>query len=301
MLYNILVAHLLISLIYFGVILKRSGFQESIYKFIVVFLLPGFGLIFFLLTWLFGKIARDTENIVESYEKSIKEEGYVEYVKEIDLEKEINIIPVQDSLSLGSFKDRRTNLIDLLKKDYSKHIAVLQKAIKNEDTETSHYAGAALMEIKKQFDLMLHSANQKFEANKNDISSAIEYIEVIKKYLNSNLPDEVDSREYYLNLSFLLEKLLSKKHDEKQLFIDKISIEIRLNNYDNAEIFSKKFGYFFPNDIEPSMMFLRLFYATNNYKSLLKVIDSLKKFDTKISGKDQDIINFWKRFSINAN
>lgn len=298
---SLLVINLLASLIYFAVSLKPRGAQESIYRFIVALLLPVFGLVFFLLTWLFEKITRDTENIIESYEKFIKEEGHIDYVREIDMEKEINIVPIEDSLSLSSFKDRRAFLIDLLKKDYSRHIIALQKAVKNVDSETSHYAGAALMEIKKQFDILLHSANKKFEANKNDISTIMEYIEVIKKYLNSNLPDEVSSREYNVNLSYLIEKLLLKKHDDKQLFIDKILIDLKLGNYDNAKVFIEKFRHFFPNNAEPYMMLLRFFYETNNHKSLLEIIDSLKKVDVKLSARDLDIINYWKRFSINAN
>ncbi len=301
MLFNILLINLLLSLIYFAVYLKYRGFQEAIYRFIVALLLPGFGLVFFLLAWIFGKIIRDTENIVESYDKFIKEEGYIDYVTDIDMKKEINIVPLEDSLSLSSYKDRRAFLIDLLKKDYSRYIIALQKAIKNEDSETSHYAGAALMEIKKQFDQMLYAADQKFEASKNDINAITEYIEVTKKYLNSNLPDEVSKREYSINLSYMLEKLLSKKHDDKQFFIDKILIDIKLKNYDSAGTFTKRFSHFFPNDIEPSMMFLRYFYEIRDHKSLIKVIDSLKKSDAKISAKDLDIINYWKRFSIDAN
>ena len=300
MLFNILMINLLISLIYFVIYLKYRGFQEGIYRFLVALLLPGFGLAFFLLAWLFGKITRDTENIVESYEKFIKEEVYIDYVTDIDLKKEINIVPIEDSLLLSSYKDRRAFLINLLKKDYSRHITALQKAVKNEDSETSHYAGAALMEIKKQFDLMLYSADQKFEANKNDMNTITEYIGVIKKYLNSNLPDEVSKREYNVNLSYLLEKLLSKKHDDKQLFTDKILIDIKLKNYDSARAFAEKFSHFFPTDIEPNMMFLRFFYEIRDHKSLIRVIESLKITDAKLSAKDLDIINYWKRFSINV-
>ncbi len=298
---SLLAANLLASIIYFIASFKPRGTQESIYRFIVALLLPVFGLAFFLLTWLLEKITRDTENIVESYEKFIKEEDHIDYVKEIDMEKEINIVPMEDSLSLSSFKDRRAFLIDLLKKDYSRHIIALQKAVKNVDSETSHYAGAALIEIKKQFDLLLHSANKKFEANKNDISTIMEYIEVIKKYLSSNLPDEVTRREYNVNLSYLIEKLLLKKHDDKQLFMDKILIDLELRNFDSAEVFTGKFRHFFPNDAESLMMLLKFYYETSDYGSLIKTIESLKEVDSKLSQKDLDIINYWKRFSLNAN
>ena len=300
MIYSIILIHLLISLIYFAFCLKYLEIQESIYRFIIVLVLPVFGLIFFILVGIFKKIIKVSDNILESYEKYIKDSDEISYVKGIDFKEEINIIPVTDSLFLSSNKEKRSYLINLLKKDYSSHIKVLRKALVSDDTEISHYAGAAIMEIKKQFESLLKSANEKYENNKDDIEVLREYIDIIKRYLNSGIPDRVDYNEYKITYSYILEKFLLKNPAIKEYFSEKISCDIELGNFESAKEFCKKFSFYFPNDEEPYLMLMKFFYATNNYKSLNKVIDFLKNTKLKLSEKIKNILNYWERFDINV-
>jgi len=95
----IILIHLLVSLIYFVFCLKYLEIQESIYRFIIVLVLPILGLLFLTLIGIFKKIIKVSDNILESYEKYIKDSDQVSYVKGIDFKEEINIVPVTDSLS----------------------------------------------------------------------------------------------------------------------------------------------------------------------------------------------------------
>src|SRR4030042_1776780 len=67
------------------------------------------------------------------------------FEESVDFEKEINTVPLEDSLNFSDNKSKRAYLIYILKKDFISHIKGLQKAIKSQDTETSHYAAAALV------------------------------------------------------------------------------------------------------------------------------------------------------------
>lgn len=300
MIYSIILIHLLVSFIYSVFCLKYLEIQESIYRIIIVLALPIFGLLFFILIGIFKKTIKVSDNILESYKNYIKDSEQVNYVKGIDFEEEINIVPVTDSLFLSTSKDKRSYLINLLKKDYSGHIKVLQKALESDDTEISHYAGAAIMEIKKQFESLLKSANEKYENNKDDIEILRVYIDIIKRYLNSGIPDRVDYNEYTITYSYMLEKFILKDPSKKEYFSEKISCDIELGNFESAKEFCKKFSYYFPNDEEPYLMLMKLFYTTNDYKSLNKVIDFLKNADLKLSEKIKNIINYWERFDINV-
>ena len=151
---TILVIHFAICIIYFAINIKFKGLQDSIYRFIVVFMLPVVGFLFFIVTAISGKFAKNTDNILESYLKYIQDKKHVYYEENIDFEKGINTIPFQDSLYFSDNKDKRAYLIYILKKDFIKHIKGLQKAIESDDSETSHYAAAALMEIKKHFEII---------------------------------------------------------------------------------------------------------------------------------------------------
>jgi hypothetical protein len=289
------VLHLFISLIYFAFILHRKSLQQSIYRFIVVFFLPGLGLLFLLFSGILGKIIKETENIEESYQEYIKDSEQITYIQDIDYSRELNTIPLSDSLSLGTIKQRRAFLVDLLKKDYTRYISVLQRAVSNEDSETSHYAGAALMEIKRQFEELLRERDRKYSGNKDNINALKNNIETIKKYLDSGLPDEVEKQEYSASLSYMLEKYLEKDRLNKMYFIDKINLDLKLGNLKEAEKFSKDFCRFFVDDHEPYFMLMKYFFKTNNIKSIKKVLNHIKDRQFSLDEKNRQLLDYWER------
>jgi len=302
MIYKILIIeiHLAISLIYFAVCLKYMGLQESIYRFVIVFLLPVFGFVYFFIDMITNRFIKSSDSILKSYLDYIKEKNRTDYVEGIDFEKEINVVPMEDSLIFNEDKIKRSYLIHILKKDFISHITGLKKALENDDTETSHYAAAALMEIKNQFELMIQSASEKYERNKNDVSVLQEYASILKKYLNSDVPDKVDYFRYLKEYSGVLEKLLSKRKTSEDYFTDKISCDIELGDYDSAGEFCKRFLSYFPNSEKPYLALMKLKYFTKNYKSFTGILNNLKKADLNLSEHAKNIINFWERNYINV-
>jgi len=298
MTYNIIaltILHILISLIYLAFMLKRKSLQQSVYRFVVVLFLPGLGILFFILSGIFSRVVKGSENIENSYQKYVRDDSHIEYVHKIDFNKEVNIVPLSDSLTLSTVQQRRAFLVDLLKKDYSRYIKVLRRAVSNEDSETSHYAGAALMEIKKQFEGLLYEKNRQYESDRANIKKLRENIETIKKYINSGLPDEVEKKEFSINLSFLLEKYLEKDRYRKQFFTDKINLDLELGNIKEAERTCKEFYRYFSHDQAPYFMLLKFFFSTNNIKSLRKVIGHIKKKKFNLSEKNRQLLYFWER------
>ena len=298
MAYNIislLIVHLFISLIYFAFILHRKSFQQSVYRLIVVFFFPIAGLLFFLVSGIFGIVFKDTGNIEESYQEYVKDNSQVDYVQDIDFSKEINTIPLSDSLTLGTVKQRRAFLVDLLKKDYMRYIRVLQKAVSNEDSETSHYAGAALMEIKKQFEELLREKDRQYSRDKENIKAMQENIGIIKKYLSSGLPDEVEKKEFSINLSYMLEQYLKKDHSCKQYFMDKINLDLELGNNKEAEEYSRDFCRYFKDDQEPYFMLLKFFFHTNNLRSMRKVVSYIRERQFRLDTRNRQLLDYWER------
>jgi hypothetical protein len=244
-----------------------------------------------------GKIIRETENIEESYQDYIKDTEHVKYVQDIDFSRELNTVPLSDSLSLGSIEQRRAFLVDLLKRDYSRYISVLQKAVTNEDSETSHYAGAALMEIKRQFEELLREKDRKYSGDKNNINALKDNIETIKKYLNSGLPDEIEKQEYSTSLSYMLEKYLEKDRLNKAYYIDKINLDLEMGNLKEAEEFSKDFCRLFMDDYESYLILLKYFFKTNNIKSIKKVLSYIKYRQFSIDEKNKQLLDYWERYT----
>jgi hypothetical protein len=290
----LVIIHSMICLIYFAVNLKPKGLQDSLYKLFIVFFLPAVGLLFFIISAILNKIPNRSDSIVDSYLKYIREQKHIYYEEVMDFEKEINTVPLEDSLNFSDNKSKRAYLIYILKKDFTSHIKGLQKAIKNQDTETSHYAASALMEIKKQFEILLAKTCEKYKNNKDDISAIQEYVNTLKKYLKSSLADKVDYYNYLEKYSVTLSELLSRHITNEVYFVDKINCDIELRDYKSAEDFSKIFFEYFPNSEKPYLALMKLYYLSRDIKSFSNVSKVLKNKKIGLTEYGESVIKFWE-------
>lgn len=85
-----IIIHSVISLTYFAVNLKFKSLQDSFYKFIIIFFLPGAGLIFLIILAILNKIPNRSDSIVESYLEHIRGQKHIHYEEAVDFEKEMN-------------------------------------------------------------------------------------------------------------------------------------------------------------------------------------------------------------------
>ena len=288
------IIHCMICLIYFAVNLKFKGLQDSLYKFFIIFFLPAAGLLFFIISAILSKIPNRSDSIVDSYLKYIREQKHIYYEEIVDFEKEINTIPLEDSLNFSDNKGKRAYLIYILKKDFTSHIKGLQKAIKSQDTETSHYAAAALMEIKKQFEILLANAGETYKNNKDDISAIQEYVNILKKYLKSDLADKVDRFNYLEKYSAVLSELLARHVTNEEYFVDKINCDIELGDYESAEYFSQKFFEYFPNSEKPYLALMKFYYLSHDARSFADVSKVLKNKKIGLTEYGESVIKFWE-------
>jgi tetratricopeptide (TPR) repeat protein len=290
----LVVIHSVICLIYFAVNLKFKGLQDSFYKFFIVFFLPAAGLLFFIVSAILSRIPKRSDSIVDNYLKYISEKEHIYYEEAIDFEKEINTVPMEDSLSFSDNKSKRAYLIYILKKDFASHIKGLQKAIRSRDSETSHYAASALVEIKKQFEILLTSAHEKYKNNRDDINAIQEYVNILKKYLKSGLTDKADYYNYLEKYSAVLTELLSRHLTNEIYFIDKINCDLELGDYKSAEDFSKRFFEYFPNSEKPYLALLKFYYLSRDVKSFTCVAKILKSKKIGLTDYGESVIKFWE-------
>ena len=64
-----------------------------------------------------------------------------------DIERDINISPMQEVLVISDVRRRRKMLLDVLKKDIRHSLGSIAIALDNPDSETSHYAASVIMDV----------------------------------------------------------------------------------------------------------------------------------------------------------
>ncbi len=289
-----MLAYFIFCLLYFGVIVKFESFSISIIKFIIVLLLPVIGFILIIVFAVSGRVTVKSDKEIKEFVSFTHKRNFIYHEEAVDFEKEINTIPLQDSLKFNDSKAKRSYLIYVLKKNFSGHIYGLKKALQSSDSETAHYAAAALMEIKNQFENKIAFEKENYERDSDNIESANKYAATLKEYLNSGIADSTDYYDFLNVYSMLLDKLISGDIKNEQYFEDKISAAIIFGEYESALDICRKFLTAFPESEKPYICYLKYFYAVKNYKAFNNAMKKIKEKSFSSTEKLEGIISFWE-------
>lgn len=258
----------------------------------VTLFMPGLGIILAItLCFLFNKKAKLT---IDDFEVSslIKGDAEEHYLK-LNIEKESNIVPIEEALLINSKKIKRSQLINALKHDLSNSSTFLKKALNDNDTETSHYAAAALMELTKKLMVELQDLSVKFEANRDDIEISTSYADVIKRYIESGLLDERSKYKYKYLYIQILTNINRINPLKKEYFVERINTEIDLKEYRKAAETSDLLMNIHRDSEESYLMQLKLWYVLGDKAKFNLTIENLKNSKVKLSYQMLNKLRFW--------
>lgn len=290
---NLVLLHVLVSVGYSWIQSRGKNRQVLIMRMLVVGFLPVFGLLLLGITDTFKRTSKKNVNELMLESDLLKlAEGSIIF-RRADMEKEMNIVPVEDILFLNDTGTRRKMLIDVLKEQTIWQIGTLETALQNEDSETVHYAAAALTEMQRNLQLQLQDLSVKYEENKQDLGVLRAYADVLKKYLDSSLIDQRTYVKYSYTYSFVLESLLDIYQEEESYFVDKINCELMNQSYESAAQYCQLFHEYHPESEQPYVMSLKRFFTIRDYAGFVAEMNRLKSSSVKISHTTLMMIRYW--------
>lgn len=114
---------------------------------IFFFFTPIIGLVFYLCSMCIYKVFFSRQNIIDEGELSFSKERSRVFIDD-DMEKEADLIPIEEALRISDTLDKRQMFIDLLKRDdIEEHVGAIQFAMGDEDTEIVHYAASYITDM----------------------------------------------------------------------------------------------------------------------------------------------------------
>lgn len=280
---------------YFGWWYKRNK-EEAIYRLVIVFFIPVFGFLYLVILDILVKRNPPIENntvTLHDLEKDIVGTGFMR----VDFEKEVNIAPMEEALFLNSSAEKRKLIIHALREDVDKYMDFLNKALSNEDPETSHYAASAIMEKKRKLSNSLQELAVRFEVDRKDLQTTIPYADVLKTYLNSGLLDEKSYIKYKYIYANVLQNLLEVHSSEEQYFIDKINCELELGNFNKALEDCDKFIEHHPKSENTYLQKIKVYYYMLDHKNIQYVLAQFKQSDIKFSNDTLNTVRYWSEVS----
>lgn len=273
---------------------SNENAKKWILKFVLVSFIPMIG-------WLLPidwskKVIKNKGDYFNDYMKKQNEDISINLLttkEKIEREKELNIIPIEEALVISEYATRRKMMLDLLKKNAMQYIDVIKMAVLNDDTETSHFAVAGLMEVKRKLSLSLQTFSVEFEKNPKDLTIAKNYAQVLKEYMKSGFLDGQTLQKYKYTYIQVLEKIIENGGGEPHTFKEKIKVEMELYEYTNAEKTGLQFLHEYSNIEDPYICMLNLYFITKSKSKMQEILDELRNSTIKFSNRTLTIVRYW--------
>ncbi len=274
-------------------LMKIFRVKNAYTNFLLIIAIPFLGIIYILFIYLFkffiksenGQYLIDKEN---EYDRNISL-----LIREAELKNKKDLIPIEDALNLNDHTIKRNLVIEMLKEDSYKYLEFLLKALKDEDSETSHYAATAITQLKSKLTVAIQDMEVNYYKNSKNKEISKEYIKALKECIESNLIDEKERKRLIYTYKLALENYLRDIEEDEIYLNELIKIYIDIKNYDKAIVYSYNYMKKFVRSYKPYMFLLEVYYTLNDKKNFEKVIKSLRESDIKLDKEGLDILRFW--------
>ncbi|WP_372629192.1 hypothetical protein [Cohnella sp.] len=282
------------------VLFNRQDKQLLLIKLLIVASIPGLG-------WLLPTIwsqkprPRSAQQFAEYVEQQEREHSIrrIGVFHGVEKQRELDVVPIEDALVASRHQERRQALIEVLKQDTIKYIEVLQLAVNNEDTETSHYAVSAIMEMKRKLLISLQELEVRYEQDPHHAETAKAYVEVLAVYVRSGFLDERTKRKYQYTYLSVMTNYLKQHEKEEQLFAAKLETEIELGIFAEAEQTALHYVECFPLSEQAYLSLMKYYFTVRSSRKLEQTLIRLKNSPIRLSNAGLTAVRFWSEGEAN--
>ncbi|WP_438348665.1 hypothetical protein ACP8HI_24230 [Paenibacillus sp. FA6] len=211
----------------------------------------------------------------------------------VEVEKELNVVSIEEALLVSEHAARRTVMINVLKQDSMNYMDILQKAVSNEDTETSHYAVSAVMEMKRKLTISLEELSFKYESNKEDATILRAYADVLSSYIKSGFLDERTLRKHKFTYILVLKQLIEVVPEEDAAYIEKVDAELEVGDLLEAENTALLYLDRIPQSEDAYLCLLKVYFYTRSYRKMQETLHLLKRSPLSLSHRALTLVRFW--------
>lgn len=284
---NYLIIHLVISILIFFVGAKKNPVAERLGNVLIAFFFPIGGVIIVILLTLL----RDYK--ISELDEDDYEDPIILFTDRVDIDQEVNILPIEELLTLEDTTIKRRQVIDTLKQDLTGLLDKLQLALRDDDVETSHYAASAISEIKRSMDLKLQQMQRIYDQQHDQLDTVDQYIEILKEYISTNLYDEISIGRIITSYEEVLKNRVSlDPESEPQIYNDLIALLLKGRQFEDAENYIDQYMEYYNN--EDSYIYrMELHYMRKDREAFKKAYNVLLNSPVILTNKGLEIVRFW--------
>ena len=220
----------------------------------------------------------------------------VDVVERPDESDEINLIPMEEAIMINDKENLRNLLLTVLRGDVKKSINAVTKALNSSDSEASHYAASAIMDIMNEFQKTLQKFYAQMDAEPDDTEVMVLYINYLSEMLGAGFLSELEEKTYIYSLQKGCERLFHA--DQTQLkpmhYTALISLLTKINDLQSSELWIQRFTTNYPDHIEMYRCALHHYFSIKDKIHFFEYMDRLKHSNIPI---DNDMLELIRTFS----
>jgi hypothetical protein len=208
----------------------------------------------------------------------------------------MNIVSFNEIMQVGLKEEKRALLLNVLKDDLVDNASFIKSAMGDTDSETTHYAASATMQIYTKLRAAIQALETKFQLNPNDASVMLELLSAISDYILSGVLTKRDN-DFYCNKYIRTFNLL-KQYAPDLLTCDAYlkQADFQFSSFDVHKSILTAIEARDHFDIEDAhLKLLELYYKTGNQSKYNEAFDAFKKSKLTVSNKGLELIRFWSK------
>lgn len=285
----LLVTNLILTAMY---ALNRVQKWESPLLALFFLLLPWCGFVmYFLPRWIQKRF------LPEYYDRDslVKRLEIEKNAEQVDVERELNVVPVKDAMVVSDNFQKRTLLLDQLRKDIRNNYRELLAAGEDRDSESAHYVAAAKMEVyglqQKEWMQALHT----YEKDPHSGEKFHKMMSVLENFLSSELLSAREEQIYKRKYCEFIESQISAENiqilrREMALYIRYL---IELEDFAQATNVWEKYCRTLHSE-ECYMKAMEMFYRMRDKARFDACIQQLRAdAEVKLSASSLEKLRYW--------
>lgn len=213
-----------------------------------------------------------------------------------DVERDINMVPMQEALLIGDVGRRRKMLLDVLKRDVRNSLGAIAIALSNPDTETSHYAASVIMDVLSEFRGNVQNMLTQLKKDPENTELAVLLLDYISRILSQKVLTGGEERAYTYTLSEVGDMLFQAAPyrmtgSQYRELIDALT---QIRDYALGEKWARRAMEYRADQLDSYVACLKLYLTYRDRESFLRCLDRLKKSGVVVDNHTMELIRIFE-------
>lgn len=270
----------------------KDNRRTYLLRFTVMLLCPVVGPLFFFFSFLIFKLPfwseMDLEDVIFSKER-------VRIQTKADEERERNIIPLEEAISVNEKTRLRMVMMNVLKGDIQSSLSAISQALNIKDSETSHYAATVLSEELNKFRMNVQKMYTELQRNPDHTEYGKQILDYMNRVLEQQIFTGIEQKRFVHIMAETADLLYENNQDSLTAKrCENMCLRfLEIKDFAGAEEWCMRLEELYPQELAAYTCKLKLYFAMRNRGAFLETLESLKKADVVIDYETLELIRLF--------